>query len=81
MMLATSVVVFLSLISTGFGWEWGKSWKWGQTQLTTCLGSESTINYTTISGFFQQDDPDTDAKTFDYVWLNYNYGTHLSGQH
>ncbi|KAI1100917.1 phosphoglycerate mutase-like protein [Jackrogersella minutella] len=70
-MLATSVFVFLSLGSTCLGWEWGKSGKWDHKQRTTCHGSESTINYTTISGFFQQDDSATDPKTFDYTTANF----------
>ncbi|KAI2464047.1 phosphoglycerate mutase-like protein [Annulohypoxylon bovei var. microspora] len=70
-MLATSIFVFLSLSSTGLGWEWGKSGKWTSKQRTTCHGGESTINYTTIAGFFQQDDSSTVAKTFDYTTTNY----------
>ncbi|KAI0378914.1 phosphoglycerate mutase-like protein [Hypomontagnella monticulosa] len=70
-MLATSIVVLLSLSSTGLGWEWGKSGKWDHKQRTNCHGGESNINYTTISGFFQQDDPATNPKTFDYTEANY----------
>ncbi|XDG06271.1 hypothetical protein ABKA04_005886 [Annulohypoxylon sp. FPYF3050] len=70
-MLATSIFVFLSLSSTGLGWEWGKSGKWSNKQRTTCHGGESTINYTSIAGFFQQDDSSTVAKTFDYTTSNY----------
>ncbi|KAL7622396.1 putative phosphoglycerate mutase pmu1 [Parahypoxylon ruwenzoriense] len=70
-MLATSVLVLLSLSSSCFAWEWGKSGKWSRKERTTCHGGESTINYTTISGFFQQDDPATDPKSFDYTESNY----------
>ncbi|KAI0894661.1 phosphoglycerate mutase-like protein [Annulohypoxylon nitens] len=70
-MLTTSLFVFLSLSSTGLGWEWGKSGKWSNKQRTTCHGGESTINYTSIAGFFQQDDSSTVAKTFDYTTSNY----------
>ncbi|KAI1374396.1 phosphoglycerate mutase-like protein [Hypoxylon crocopeplum] len=70
-MLAISVLVLLSLSSTCLGWEWGKSGKWDPKQRTTCHGRESTVNYTTISGFFQQDDPATDSSSFDYTETNY----------
>ncbi|KAI0173438.1 phosphoglycerate mutase-like protein [Hypoxylon sp. FL1284] len=63
-MLATALFGILSLTSTTFGWEWGKSGKWDQK-------TESTINYTTISGFFKQDDSATDSKNFDYTKTNY----------
>ncbi|KAK5633342.1 hypothetical protein RRF57_009056 [Xylaria bambusicola] len=32
---------------------------------------ESTINYTTISGYFLQDEPTTDPLSFDYTMVNY----------
>ncbi|KAI2633138.1 phosphoglycerate mutase-like protein [Hypomontagnella submonticulosa] len=70
-MLATSVFVLLSLSSTTLGWEWGKSGRWDHKQRTNCHGGESNINYTTISEFFQQDDPTTNPKTFDYTEANY----------
>ncbi|KAI1410468.1 phosphoglycerate mutase-like protein [Hypoxylon sp. FL1857] len=67
-MLATSVLVALCLSSTCLGWEWGKSGKW---DVTRGIAGGSTINYTTISGFFQQDDPATDSSSFDYTTTNY----------
>ncbi|KAI1141708.1 phosphoglycerate mutase-like protein [Hypoxylon sp. FL0543] len=57
-MLFSSVFVALFLSSTCLGWEWEQS-------------GESTINYTTISGFFQQDDPATDPGSFDYTKSNF----------
>ncbi|KAI1777183.1 phosphoglycerate mutase-like protein [Hypoxylon cercidicola] len=70
-MLATALFGILSLSSASLGWEWGKSGKWDHKQRTTCYGAESTINYTTIPGFFQQDDSATDSKSFDYTETNY----------
>ncbi|KAI5866129.1 phosphoglycerate mutase-like protein [Durotheca rogersii] len=70
-MLAISVFALLSLGSPCLAWEWGKSGKWNHKQRTTCHGGESTIEYTTISGFFQQDDPSTDSSSFDYAEVNY----------
>ncbi|OTB01911.1 hypothetical protein M426DRAFT_63203 [Hypoxylon sp. CI-4A] len=66
-MLTSSILILSSLSSVSLGWEWGKSGKWNsQTH-----NGESTINYTTITGFFQQDDPATDSKSFDYTTSNY----------
>ncbi|KAI1387904.1 phosphoglycerate mutase-like protein [Hypoxylon trugodes] len=70
-MLATSILTIFFLSSGCLGWEWGRSGKWDHKQRTNCHGGESTINYTTITGFFQQDDPATDSKTFDYTTTNY----------
>lgn len=28
------------------------------------------INYTTVTGYFQQDDPSTNPSTFNYVWTS-----------
>ncbi|KAI1427860.1 phosphoglycerate mutase-like protein [Xylaria sp. FL1777] len=63
-MLATSILALLSLSATSLAWELDKLGKWDQHH-------KSTINYTTVSGFFLQDDPTTDPKTFDYTTVNY----------
>ncbi|KAI1648953.1 phosphoglycerate mutase-like protein [Daldinia loculata] len=70
-MLATDFFIFLSLSSACLGWEWESSGKLDQKQRNTCRGADSTVKYTTISGFFQQDDPTTDSKSFDYTETNY----------
>ncbi|KAI8628455.1 phosphoglycerate mutase-like protein [Xylariaceae sp. FL1651] len=70
-MLAPFVFVLLSLSSISLAWEWGKSGKWEYEQRTAYRGHESTINYTTITGFFLQDDSATDPGTFDYTTVNY----------
>ncbi len=70
-MLATLLVVVLSLTPACLGWDWGKSGKWDHKQGLSYYGEKTTINYTTIPGFFQQDDPATDPKSFDYVWPNF----------
>ncbi|KAI3321098.1 phosphoglycerate mutase-like protein [Xylariaceae sp. AK1471] len=70
-MLAASVLTLLSLSATSLAWEWGKSGKWDHAQISTSHGHESTINYTTITGFFLQDDPATDPGTFDYTLNNF----------
>ncbi|OTA61563.1 phosphoglycerate mutase-like protein [Hypoxylon sp. EC38] len=67
-MLAASVLVTLCLSSACLGWEWGKSGKWYHKQSAT---GDSAISYTTIAGFFQQDDPATDSGNFDYTKTNY----------
>ncbi|KAI1151327.1 phosphoglycerate mutase-like protein [Nemania diffusa] len=65
-MLATSVLTLLSLSATSLAWDWQKSGKSNQASV-----HHSTINYTTISGFFLQDDAATDPKTFDYTTVSY----------
>ncbi|KAI5917152.1 histidine phosphatase superfamily [Camillea tinctor] len=70
-MKASSVLSFLSLTSGSLAWEWGKSGKWDSKPLKANGHSTATINYTTITGFFQQDDPATDASTFDYTTSNF----------
>ncbi|KAI2628457.1 phosphoglycerate mutase-like protein [Hypoxylon sp. NC1633] len=70
-MLAASIVTLLSLSSTCMGWEWGRSGKWDYKPKASCHSETSTINYTTISGFFQQDDPATVSSNFDYTESNY----------
>ncbi|KAI0105250.1 phosphoglycerate mutase-like protein [Nemania sp. FL0031] len=62
-MLVTSALALLSLGSATLALE---SSKWTQAH-----EYKSTINYTTISGFFLQDDVATDPKTFDYTTVNY----------
>ncbi|KAI0534120.1 phosphoglycerate mutase-like protein [Xylaria digitata] len=59
-MLAATVFALLSLSATSFAWEWDQRHE-----------HKSTINYTTTSGFFLQDDLATDPKTFDYTTVNY----------
>ncbi|KAI1487838.1 histidine phosphatase superfamily [Biscogniauxia mediterranea] len=66
-MKASSALTLLSLASGSLAWEWGKSGKWDNK----LLNGTATINYTTITGFFQQDDPATDASTFDYTKSNF----------
>ncbi|KAI3330179.1 histidine phosphatase superfamily [Ustulina deusta] len=63
-MLATLIFALLSLSATPLARELDWPGKWDQHH-------KSTINYTTISGFFLQDDPTTDPKTFDYTAVNY----------
>ncbi|KAI8948991.1 phosphoglycerate mutase-like protein [Xylaria longipes] len=67
-MLKTSMLTLLSLTATSLAWEWewDKSSQWDQ-----CHEPKTSINYTTIDGFFLQDDPVTDPKTFDYTTVNY----------
>ncbi|KAH9895397.1 hypothetical protein F4778DRAFT_783753 [Xylariomycetidae sp. FL2044] len=70
-MLRISTLALLSLTSTSLAWEWGRSGKWNSAQRTTCHSQESTINYTTITGFFQQDESSTVPGDFDYTESNY----------
>ncbi|KAI1192881.1 phosphoglycerate mutase-like protein [Nemania serpens] len=65
-MLSASILTLLSLSATSLAWEWEKPSKCGQSH-----EHKSTINYTTIGGFFLQDDAATDPKTFDYTTVNY----------
>ncbi|KAJ8109318.1 hypothetical protein ONZ43_g6172 [Nemania bipapillata] len=65
-MLASSVLALLSLSATSLAWEWEKSGRWNQAG-----EHKTTINYTTVGGFFLQDDAATDPKTFDYTTVNY----------
>ncbi|GAW23475.1 hypothetical protein ANO14919_130340 [Xylariales sp. No.14919] len=58
-MLVTSVLTLLSLSATSLAWKWDQHHEHG------------SINYTTIGGFFLQDDTATDPKTFDYTTVNY----------
>jgi hypothetical protein len=66
MMIFKTAIVVISLASDALAWRWGKSGKWDHHG-GACRGDDSYIRYTTITGFFQQDDPATDASTFDYV--------------
>ncbi|KAI1256316.1 hypothetical protein MGN70_001440 [Eutypa lata] len=63
--------LLLSLASASAAWPWGKSGKWDPKMRTTCHGRESLINYTSVAGFFQQDDPTTNPSAFDYTESNY----------
>ncbi|KAI0153317.1 phosphoglycerate mutase-like protein [Xylariaceae sp. FL1272] len=60
-MLSTSLFTLISLSSITLAWEWGSSEH----------GSTRAINYTTVTGFFLQDDVATDPSTFDYTTVNY----------
>ena len=66
-MLSRTATLFLALAPSSLAWQWGKAGKWTGTQRMNCHGGETYINYTTVTGFFQQDDSATDASTFDYV--------------
>jgi hypothetical protein len=66
-MLSKSAALVLALTPGSLGWEWGKAGKWTGTQRMNCHGGSSYINYTTVTGFFQQDDSATVASGFDYV--------------
>lgn len=67
MLSKTTATLLLALTPGSLAWQWGKSGKWTGAQRTNCHGGETYINYTTVTGFFQQDDSATDASTFDYV--------------
>lgn len=66
-MHSKSAALFLALTPSALAWDWGKAGSWTGTQRMNCQGGSSYINYTTITGFFQQDDDATDASSFDYV--------------
>jgi len=68
-MLTKSIISFLSLSAATLASGLRKSGQDDHRARPTCHGHESTIGYTTIPGFFLQDDPATDPKTFDYVIL------------
>ncbi|KAI1346964.1 histidine phosphatase superfamily [Xylaria sp. FL0043] len=63
-MLATVFLAFLSLGTASLAVESDSLGKWDQHH-------KSTLNYTTITGFFLQDDPTTDPTSFDYATVNY----------
>jgi hypothetical protein len=44
-----------------------KSWFRSQQCKDDVLSQKSHVNYTTVTGFFQQDDPKTNSSAFDYV--------------
>ncbi|KAI4598310.1 hypothetical protein KJ359_003194 [Pestalotiopsis sp. 9143b] len=71
MLSKTTATLLLALTPGSLAWQWGKSGKWTGAQRTNCHGGETYINYTTVTGFFQQDDSATDASTFDYTTSNY----------
>jgi hypothetical protein len=58
-----SLLVLASLAIDG-----SLAWKAG----SQCSSSYSYINYTTVPGFFVQDDPATSTTGFDYVYLTPN---------
>lgn len=66
-MFSKAATLLLTLTPSALAWDWGKSGKWTGTQRMNCHGGDSYINYTTVAGFFQQDDAATVASTFDYV--------------
>ncbi|KAK9772874.1 hypothetical protein SCAR479_10384 [Seiridium cardinale] len=70
-MLFKTSTLLLALSPGSLAWEWGKAGQWTGTQRMNCRGGDSYINYTTVTGFFQQDDSATDASTFDYTTANY----------
>ncbi|KAH7021014.1 phosphoglycerate mutase family protein [Microdochium trichocladiopsis] len=70
-MLSKSGLVVLSLASACMAWPWGRAGKWSDRQRTTCHGHEALLNYTTVTGFFLQDDPSTNPSGFDYTTTNY----------
>ena len=66
-MVSKSAIALLSLASATAAWPWGKSGPWCEDQGPPGHGGTSFVNYTSVTGFFQQDDPATDPSTFDYV--------------
>jgi len=70
-MLSNKSLVLLSLATTSMAWPWGRSGKWSDKQRTTCHGAEALLSYTTVTGFFLQDDNSTNASGFDYTTTNY----------
>ncbi|KAH8681962.1 histidine phosphatase superfamily [Xylariales sp. PMI_506] len=69
-MLSEGLVLLLALAPTALGWEFGKSGRWSKRDLVNCHGN-SYINYTSVPGFFLQDNSSTVASTFDYTTVNY----------
>lgn len=66
-MLSNKSLVILSLATASMAWPWGRSGKWSNKQRTTCHGAEALLTYTTVTGFFLQDDNSTNPSGFDYV--------------
>ncbi|KAI0403289.1 phosphoglycerate mutase-like protein [Xylaria palmicola] len=64
-MVTASVLALLSLGATSLAWNSD------ELKVNQPYKHKSTIEYTTIGGFFLQDDPATDPKTFDYTTANY----------
>ena len=73
-MVSKAAAFLLSLTPTAAAWPWGKSGAWCPEQGASGHGGTSFINYTSVPGFFQQDDPATDPSTFDYVRTQLAYG-------
>ncbi|KAI1748571.1 phosphoglycerate mutase-like protein [Xylaria castorea] len=65
-MLTTTALTLLALSATSSALEWDKSGQWDR-----CQEHKMSINYTTVGGFFLQDDPATNPTTFDYTTVNY----------
>ncbi|KAI0969560.1 phosphoglycerate mutase-like protein [Xylaria arbuscula] len=63
-MLAASILALLAFSASSLAWRLDKSGNWDQHH-------KSTVNYTTITGFFLQDEPATNPQTFDYTTVNY----------
>ncbi|TPX17723.1 uncharacterized protein E0L32_002824 [Thyridium curvatum] len=62
----------MALSQATAAWEWDKSGYWNDRQRTLCSGGGQTlIKYETVTGFFLQDQPDTDSKKFDYAKNNF----------
>ncbi|KAK8003025.1 phosphoglycerate mutase [Apiospora arundinis] len=70
-MLLPTHFLLLALSQSCFVLGMGKSGKWEGTSRMTCTGGTSFIDYTTVSGFFLQDETSTDPKGFDYITTNY----------
>lgn len=71
MLSKSTGLVLLSLASASMAWPWGRSGAWSDKQRKTCHGHESYINYTTVAGFFEQDDPATNPTGYDYTATNF----------
>lgn len=59
-MVAIATSLFLALASASVAWKTGAD---------KCDAYSHHINYTTVPGFFLQDEASTDASTFDYVGI------------
>jgi hypothetical protein len=57
-MVALASSLLLALVSTSVAWKTGAQ---------KCVPYSHFTNYTTIPGFFLQDETSTDPSTFDYV--------------
>ncbi|KAK8037894.1 phosphoglycerate mutase [Apiospora phragmitis] len=70
-MLSAAASLLLALIPSCLALGTGKSGKCEGTSRMTCTGGTSFINYTTVSGFFLQDQATTNPRGFDYITTNY----------